>query len=48
MLRTLAIAILILTGAVVLCGLALRLIVSMLYALSGIGRRSACEQLLGW
>ena len=48
MLRSISITILILTGAVVLCVLALRLIVSMLYALSGIGRRGAREQVLSW
>lgn len=48
MLRTLSITILILTGAVMVSLLALRLVVSMLYALSGIRRRGACEQVLGW
>ena len=48
MLRTLSITILILTGAVMVCLLTLRLVVSMLYTLSGIGRRGACEQVLGW
>jgi hypothetical protein len=48
MLRTLSITILILTGAVMVGLLALRLVASMLYALSGIGRRGACEQVLGW
>jgi hypothetical protein len=48
MLRSISIAILILTGAVVVALLALRLVVSMLYTLSGIRRRGACEQVLSW
>jgi hypothetical protein len=48
MLRSLSITILILTGAVVVGLLALRLVVSTLYALSGIRRRGACEQVLSW
>ena len=48
MLRSLSITILMLAGAVMVVVLALRLIVSMLYALSGIRRRGACEQVLSW
>jgi hypothetical protein len=48
MLRSISITILILIGAVLLCLLALRLVVSTLYALSGIRRRGACEQALSW
>ena len=48
MLRSVSIAILILTGAVVLCLLAARLVMSTLYALSGIRRRGAREQILSW
>jgi hypothetical protein len=48
MLRSLSITILIIAGAVMVGLLALRLIVSMLYALSGIRRRGACEQVLSW
>jgi hypothetical protein len=49
MLRSLSITILLLIGAALLIGLlALRLAASMLYALSGIRRRGACEQMLGW
>jgi hypothetical protein len=48
MLRTLSIAFLILAGAIMVCLLVLRLVASMLYALSGIRRRGACEQVLTW
>jgi hypothetical protein len=48
MLRTISIAILILTGILVVGLLALRLVVSTLYALSGIRRRGVCEQVLSW
>jgi hypothetical protein len=48
MLRSISIAILILTGVVVLCLLAVRLVASTLYALSGIPRRDAREQILSW
>jgi len=48
MLRTAATVILLLAGAVVVCLLALRLVVSALYALSGIRRREVCEQVLTW
>jgi hypothetical protein len=48
MLRSLTTTILILAGALVLCLLALRLVLSALYTLSGVRRRGACEQILGW
>jgi hypothetical protein len=48
MLRSLSITILILAGAVMVGLLAVRLVVSLLYALSGIRRRGACEQILSW
>ena len=48
MLRSVSIAVLILTGAVMVSLLVLRLVASMLYALSGIRRRGACEQVLSW
>lgn len=48
MLRTLSITILILAGAVMVGLLMLRLVASMLYAVSGIRRRAACEQVLSW
>ena len=48
MLRSLTTTILILAGALVLCLLVVRLVVSALYTLSGVRRRGACEQILGW
>jgi hypothetical protein len=48
MLRSLSTSILILAATVVLCLLALRLVVSALFALSGIRRRGACRQVLSW
>ena len=48
MLRSLSTSILILAATVVLCLLALRLVVSALFALSGIRRRSASQQVLSW
>jgi hypothetical protein len=48
MLRSCSIAILILTGVVVLCFLAVRLVVSALYTLSGVRRRDSREQVLSW
>jgi flagellar biosynthesis protein FliQ len=47
MFRSISTAILILAGAVLLCLLVLRLVVSALFALSGI-RRRAREQVLSW
>lgn len=48
MLRSISTVILILACAFLLCLLALRLVVSTLYALSGVRRRGACEHVLGW
>lgn len=48
MLRSISTAILILAGTVLLCLLAVRLVVSALFALSGIRRRGAREQVLSW
>jgi len=48
MLRILSLTILLVTGAVVVTLLALRLVFSMLYTLSGIRRRGTCEQVLSW
>lgn len=48
MLRSLSTSILILAATAVLCLLALRLVVSALFALSGIRRRDAREQVLSW
>ena len=49
MFRSTMLAILLLVGgSLLLAALVLRLIVSMMYALSGIRRRSACEQVLSW
>jgi hypothetical protein len=48
MLRSLSITILIFAAAVLLCLLALRLVATTLYTLSGIRRLGACEQVLGW
>ena len=49
MLRTTSTAILILAGsALVLCVLALRLVLSVLFAVSGIRRREAQMQVLSW
>jgi hypothetical protein len=48
MLRSLSTSILILAATVVLCLLALRLVVHALFALSGIRRRGAGQQVLSW
>jgi hypothetical protein len=49
MFRSTSIAILVLVGgSLLLCALGLRIMVSMLYALSGIRRRDAGEQVLSW
>jgi hypothetical protein len=48
MLRSLSTSILIFAGALELCLLALRLVVSALVALSGILWRGTCEQMLSW
>lgn len=49
MLRTTSTTILILAGsALVLCLLAMRLVVSAVFALSGIRRRAAHTQVLSW
>jgi hypothetical protein len=48
MLRSLSLTILIFAAAVLLCLLALRLVVTTLYTLSGIRRLAAREQVLRW
>ena len=49
MFRSTSIAILLLVGgSLLLCGLVIRVIVSIVYALSGIGRRCASQQVLSW